>query len=69
MKSWARLMQACGGASAAILGLVTVLVSGYAEMPLHRAVDAQGINFLSKPFSLAELMDAIAEVILSNSEK
>lgn len=49
--------------------LVTVLVSGYAEMPLHRAVDAQGINFLSKPFSLAELMDAIAEVILSNSEK
>jgi two-component system cell cycle sensor histidine kinase/response regulator CckA len=50
-------------------GLVTVLVSGYAEMPLHRAVDAQGINFLSKPFSLAELMDAIAEVILSNSEK
>ena len=48
--------------------LVTVLVSGYAEMPLHRAVDAQGINFLSKPFSLAELMDAIAEVILTNGE-
>jgi TRAP-type transport system small permease protein len=26
VKAWARLMQACGGASAAILGLVTVLV-------------------------------------------
>jgi signal transduction histidine kinase/ActR/RegA family two-component response regulator len=47
-------------------GLVTVLVSGYAEMPLHRAADAQGVNFLSKPFSLSELMDAIAEVILEN---
>jgi two-component system cell cycle sensor histidine kinase/response regulator CckA len=50
-------------------GLVTVLVSGYAEMPLHRAADAQGVNFLSKPFSLAELMDAIAEVIPHTAKK
>ena len=49
-------------------GLVTVLVSGYAEMPLHRAADAQGVNFLSKPFSLSELMDAIAEVSFFNSQ-
>jgi signal transduction histidine kinase/ActR/RegA family two-component response regulator len=49
-------------------GLGTVLVSGYAEMPLHRAADAQGVNFLSKPFSLVELMDAIAEVVLHKSE-
>ena len=50
-------------------GLVTVLVSGYAEMPLHRAADAQGVNFLSKPFSLAELLDVIAEVIPQSAKK
>jgi len=44
-------------------GIPTVLISGYAELPLHRAADNQGVNFLSKPFSLAELMDAIADVI------
>lgn len=43
--------------------LPLVLMSGYAEMPLHRAADAQGVHFLPKPFSLMELMDAIAEVV------
>lgn len=43
--------------------LPIVLMSGYAELPLHRAADAQGVRFLPKPFSLVELMDAIAEVI------
>ena len=44
-------------------GLAVVLMSGYAELPLHRAADAQGVRFLPKPFSLVELMDAIAEVV------
>ena len=43
--------------------LAVVLMSGYAELPLHRAADAQGVRFLPKPFSLVELMNAIAEVI------
>ncbi len=43
--------------------LPVLLMSGYAELPLHRAADAQGVRFLPKPFSLIELMDAIAGVI------
>jgi two-component system cell cycle sensor histidine kinase/response regulator CckA len=45
--------------------LPIILVSGYAEMPLHRAADAQGVRFLSKPFTLAELSELIAEAVLS----
>ncbi len=42
-------------------GLVVVLMSGYAELPLHRAADAQGVRFLAKPFALAELIAGIVE--------
>lgn len=38
-----------------------VLMSGFAEAPLHRAVSAQDVHFLSKPFALAELAQAIVE--------
>jgi two-component system cell cycle sensor histidine kinase/response regulator CckA len=41
-------------------GIGIVLMSGFAEAPLYRAADAQGIRFLSKPFALAELVAAIA---------
>jgi FixJ family two-component response regulator len=35
-------------------------MSGFAEPPLHRAADAQGVQFLSKPFAMADLVGAIA---------
>jgi signal transduction histidine kinase/ActR/RegA family two-component response regulator len=38
-----------------------VLMSGFAEAPLHRAVSAQDVHFLSKPFALADLARAIVE--------
>jgi signal transduction histidine kinase len=41
-------------------GLGAVLMSGFAEPPLHRAADARGVRFLAKPFALAELTEAIA---------
>lgn len=37
-----------------------VLMSGFAEAPLHRAADAQDVRFLSKPFALADLVSEIA---------
>lgn len=39
--------------------LAVVLMSGYAEAPLHRAATARGVQFLSKPFAMAELVSAI----------
>ncbi len=41
-------------------GLGVVLMSGFAEPPLHRAAGAQGVKFLSKPFALGELVASIA---------
>ncbi|WP_439545226.1 ATP-binding protein [Sandarakinorhabdus sp.] len=41
-------------------GLGIVLMSGYAELPRHRAADALGFRFLAKPFALVELITAIA---------
>lgn len=40
-------------------GLGIVLMSGYAELPRHRAADELGFRFLAKPFALAELIEAI----------
>ena len=40
--------------------LGVVLMSGFAEPPLHRAADRQGVNFLAKPFATADLVAAIA---------
>lgn len=37
-----------------------VLMSGFAEAPLHRAVDAQDVGFVSKPFAIADMVAAIA---------
>ena len=44
-------------------GLPIVLMSGYSELPLHRAADARGMRFIAKPFALAELLDAIADAV------
>jgi two-component system cell cycle sensor histidine kinase/response regulator CckA len=43
--------------------LPIVLMSGYSELPLHRAADASGMRFIAKPFSLVELLDVIAETV------
>ena len=41
-------------------GLGIVLMSGFAEPPLHRAADAQGVRFVAKPFAMADLLAAIS---------
>lgn len=41
-------------------GIGVVLMSGFAEAPLHKAADAQGVGFVSKPFALQDLVDAIS---------
>lgn len=48
-------------------GLKVVLMSGYAELPLHRAADAQGVRFLAKPFALVDLVAAIGAQLTVNS--
>ncbi|MEI6418608.1 MAG: response regulator [Sphingomonadales bacterium] len=44
-------------------GIAIVLMSGYAELPRHRAAAAHGIHFLPKPFALADLVQAIDEAV------
>ncbi len=44
-------------------GLRVVLMSGFAEPPLHRAADRQGVSFLSKPFAMVDLVAAIAATL------
>ena len=44
-------------------GISVVLMSGFAEPPLHRAADAQGVRFLAKPFALADLVATIAATV------
>lgn len=39
-----------------------ILISGFAEAPLHRAASAHDVHFLSKPFALADLVRAIVDV-------
>ncbi len=59
-------------ASRAAIGrpsLGVVLMSGFAEPPLHRAADAQGVQFVSKPFALADLIAAIAIAADSGARK
>lgn len=42
-----------------------VLMSGYAELPRHKAAGELGFRFLAKPFALAELFEAIAASLQS----
>jgi two-component system cell cycle sensor histidine kinase/response regulator CckA len=50
-----------------LLGIV--LMSGFAEPPLHRAVNARGVRFLSKPFALADLLSAVIGAATDSAEK
>ncbi len=42
-------------------GLPAILISGYADLPLHRAADAQGMRFVTKPVPIADLVAIITE--------
>jgi two-component system cell cycle sensor histidine kinase/response regulator CckA len=59
-------VELAGIASQRRPGLKVVLMSGYAELPLHRAADAQGVRFLAKPFSLVDLVAAIGTQLSAN---
>ncbi|MBU6164928.1 MAG: response regulator [Alphaproteobacteria bacterium] len=42
-------------------GIGLVLMSGYAELPRHREADALGVRFLSKPFTMSDLLAALSK--------
>ncbi len=42
-------------------GIGLVLMSGYAELPRHREAEALGISFLTKPFTMSDLLEALAK--------
>ncbi len=44
-------------------GLAVLLMSGFAEPPLHKAAETAGIGFIAKPFALAELVEALDEAL------
>ncbi len=56
-------VELAGRVRAARPGMAVLLMSGFAEPPLHRAAETAGIGFIAKPFSLAELMQALGEAI------
>jgi two-component system cell cycle sensor histidine kinase/response regulator CckA len=43
--------------------MAVLLMSGFAEPPLHKAAEIAGIGFIAKPFSLSELMVALDEAL------
>lgn len=43
--------------------MAILLMSGFAEAPLHKAAETAGIGFIAKPFALAELMVALADAL------
>jgi len=43
--------------------LPILLMSGFAEPPLHKAAEMAGIGFIAKPFALGELMESLSEAI------
>ena len=47
--------------------LPVVLMSGYAEPPQRRALDRAGVVFLSKPFAIDDLLDAVHGALAAGS--
>lgn len=43
--------------------VAVLLMSGFAEPPLHKAAEIAGIGFIAKPFSLLDLMAALDEAL------
>ena len=50
-------------ARAAQPALAVLLMSGFAEPPLHRAAETAGIGFIAKPFALDELIGSLGEAV------
>ena len=50
-------------ARAAHPSLAILLMSGFAEPPLHRAAEMAGISFIAKPFTLEELLTSLADAV------
>jgi two-component system cell cycle sensor histidine kinase/response regulator CckA len=42
-------------------GIGIVLMSGYAELPRHKLAHGLGVQFLAKPFAMADLLAALSE--------
>ena len=47
--------------------LPVVLMSGYAEPPQRRPLDRAGVVFLSKPFAIDDLLDAVHAALAAGS--
>jgi two-component system cell cycle sensor histidine kinase/response regulator CckA len=54
-------------ARAAHPALTILLMSGFAEPPLHKAAETAAINFIAKPFTLDELLAALSDAIHKNN--
>jgi signal transduction histidine kinase/ActR/RegA family two-component response regulator len=50
-------------ARAAYPNLAVLLMSGFAEPPLHKAAAMAGIGFIAKPFALSDLIASLAEAV------
>jgi len=48
--------------------LPVLFMSGYAEEQLRKSIDIENIAFLPKPFSVAQLSEAVADVFANNAE-
>jgi signal transduction histidine kinase len=42
-------------------GIGLVLMSGYAELPRHREAEALGVSFMTKPFTMSDLLAALTK--------
>lgn len=56
-------------ARAAQPALAVLLMSGFAEPPLHRAAETAGIGFIAKPFALDELVASLGMAIQAAAGK
>jgi len=45
--------------------LPVLFMSGYAEEQLRKSIDMDNVSFLPKPFSVAQLSEAVAETFAS----
>ena len=43
--------------------LAVLLMSGFADLPLHQAAETAGIGFIAKPFALHELLVSLGEAV------
>ena len=56
-------VQLASQARAAHPALAVLLMSGFAEPPLHRAAETAGIGFIAKPFAMDELLGLLETTV------